>query len=89
MEEPPLDGTAAPVALPLDEVGAIRGGVSTSYTTRCGCRVLLRRNGIQGFRGNQLGAQQLAVQTSGQTFSGDELNGTKRFTGLTSFSETG
>lgn len=24
--DPPLDGTAAPVALPLDEVGAIRGG---------------------------------------------------------------
>lgn len=28
--EPPLDGAAAPVALPLDEVGAIRGGVSST-----------------------------------------------------------
>ena len=36
MGEPPLNGAAAPVALPLDEVGAIRGGVSTIllyYTT--------------------------------------------------------
>lgn len=38
MDEPPLNGAPAPVALPLDEVGAIRGGVSTvsSASTRLG-----------------------------------------------------
>lgn len=63
MGEPPLDGAAAPVALPLDEVGAIRGGVST-----CRRGVILRdanflwccdymRNHIQGFGENPLVAQ--------------------------------
>lgn len=28
MGEPPMEGASTPVALPLDEVGAIRGGVS-------------------------------------------------------------
>lgn len=36
-----MDGAAAPVSLPLDEVGAIRGGVSTTVE-------LLLRFGVSG-----------------------------------------